>query len=73
MNQDSIQQNNIKLLNEAQEKVLMCKTYNVKYPISLEVSQRLYAVGCDNYIIGGYKGTHKLDAEAETIATVCNQ
>ena len=59
-------------LNEAQEKLLMCKTYNVKYPVALEVAKELYKVGCNRYQSGSMQGKHKQDAEAEVISAVCN-
>lgn len=72
VNQDVIQQENISLANEAQEKVLMCKTYNVKYPVALEVAKELYTVGCENYQTLGMKGKHKQDAESEVVSAVCD-
>lgn len=72
INQDMIQQENMSLLNEAQEKVLMCKTYNVKYPIALDVAKEVYAVGCDSYKLRNMQGKHKKDAEQEVLSAVCN-
>lgn len=73
INQEAIQKENLKLLDEAQEKVLMCKTYNVKYPLVLDIAKELYQVGCDQYRLRDLNGKHKKDAEAEILATVCNQ
>lgn len=69
---DQSQEANIAQMEEANEKVLMCKTYNVKYPVSLEVSKELYTVGCENYQLKGYKGPFKKMAEQETLNAVCN-
>lgn len=68
---DQDQQMNIDQMDEANEKLLMCKTYNLKYPVSLEVSKELYAVGCDSYQLKGYKNNFKKMAEQETINAVC--
>jgi chromosome segregation ATPase len=68
---DQNQELNIIQMDEANEKVLMCKTYNVKYPVSLSVSRELYTVGCENYVLKGYNGVNKIAAEQETINAVC--
>ncbi len=72
MDQDLMQQENLKLMSKAKEKVLMCKTYNVKYPIALDVAKEVYVVGCESYQLRDMQGNHKKDAEAEVLASVCN-
>jgi chromosome segregation ATPase len=69
---DQNQEINIQQMDKANESVLMCKTYNVKYPVSLSVSKELYTTGCQNYQLRGYKGIHKIAAEQETIISVCD-
>ena len=69
---DQNQDINVIQMDEANEKVLMCKTYNVKYPVSLSVSKELYTAGCDNYELKGYQGINKITAEQETISAVCD-
>lgn len=72
INQDAIQQENIALLEQAQEKVLMCKTYNVKYPTALNTAKRVYKAGCENYQPRNFQNQYKADAEAEVLSKVCN-
>lgn len=38
-----------KALAEANENLLMCKTYTVKYPAALEAAQEISRVGCNRY------------------------
>ena len=71
-NADQSQDFNVAQMDKASEKVLMCKTYNVKYPVSLSVSKDLYVTGCENYQLRGYKGINKIAAEQETIISVCD-
>jgi len=69
--QDGVQQMNLKALDEANEKVLMCKTYNVKYPLVLELSKEIYTVGCNKYVFKNYNAEYKAQAEHEAFASIC--
>jgi chromosome segregation ATPase len=68
---DQTQQQNLVMLDEAQEKVLMCKTYNVKYPIVLDVAREIKQVGCHNYQLRNLEGRYAQDAETEAIDALC--
>lgn len=72
INQDAIQQENLRLLGEAQEKVLMCQTYNVKYPTALKIVKRIYKAGCENYQLRNFENPYKADTEAEVLSQLCN-
>jgi chromosome segregation ATPase len=67
MQSDSIQQSNLVELEVASEKVAMCKTYTVKYPLALKISKEIYEVGCNNFSPKSYSGAYKNQAQAETL------
>lgn len=58
-------------LDEAREKVLMCRTYNVKYPLVLSIASEIAAVGCQNYEIKNFNSDIKLDAQAQILESLC--
>ncbi len=68
---DSVQQANLSALEFATEKVEMCKTYTVKYPLALEIAKEIYAVGCDRYVPRNLNGAYKHKAQAETLESIC--
>lgn len=70
---DVIAQANIANLDLALEKQLMCKTYTVKYDLSLDIAKEIYNVGCDNYQLQGFNGKFKKQAEIETLESICGQ
>lgn len=70
-NQDIIAQENLNLLDLAIEKHLMCKTYTVKYQVSLDISKEIYELGCDNYQSKNFRGQFKDQAELETFNAIC--
>jgi chromosome segregation ATPase len=70
--QESIQESNLVILADLTEKVDMCKTFKVKYPLSLKIAKEVYEVGCDQYVTKGFQGKYKQDAESETLAKICS-
>ncbi len=72
MAQDSVQQDNLAILAEEEEKVLMCKTYNIKYPKAKKVAKQIYKVGCDNYVFADFNTVHAQDAQQEVFAKICD-
>ena len=71
MQQDSIQQENLAILDEASEKVLACKTYKVKYSLALDIAKEIYQVGCDNFSPRNLNGMYKNQAQDEVISEIC--
>lgn len=71
-NQDQIAQMNLDKLDEAIEKQLMCKTYTVKYDLSLSIAKEIYSVGCNQYQFKNFNGKFKKQAEEETFNSICN-
>jgi chromosome segregation ATPase len=69
--QDLVYQDRVKLLDEAQEKVQMCFTYNVKYPTSLQVARDIHRVGCKKYVAKNFQSEYKMQAQAEVIQALC--
>lgn len=70
--QDQIQAQNLRALDEAQEKVLMCKTYTVKYPLVLEISKEIYRKGCNKYKVQNFQAEYKAQAEQDALSAICN-
>ena len=70
--QDIIAQENIDILNIALEKQLMCKTYTVKYDLSLDIAKEIYEVGCENYQLRNLNGKFKKQAQEEAFNSICN-
>jgi len=68
---DSLQQSNLMQLEVVSEKVLMCKTYKVKYALALSISKEIYEVGCANYVPRPLNGFYKKQAQAEALQEIC--
>jgi chromosome segregation ATPase len=68
---DSVQQSNLNQLEAVSEKVLMCKTYKVKYALALSISKEIYEVGCENYVPKSLNGFYKNQAQTETLQEIC--
>jgi chromosome segregation ATPase len=58
-------------LEEAKEKVLMCRTYNVKYPLVLSIARQIASVGCENYAIKQMDSAVKMDAQTQILDSLC--
>ena len=60
-----------KLANK-KEKVLMCKTYNIKYPTVLKLAKRIADAGCYNYQFVDFLNKQKADAQEEVYDAICS-
>jgi len=69
--QNLIQDDNMSYLAVLTEKVDVCKTYKVKYPLSLQIAKEIYEVGCDQYRVQNFQNIYKQQAEQETMNMLC--
>lgn len=60
-------------LDLSQEKILMCKTHNIKYPTVLIVAQGVGKYGCADYTLKDYKDGFKMDAQMEAYDALCSK
>lgn len=73
--QDQVQAGNLAVLAQVEDKLLMCKTYTVKYPTVLEQAREITRVGCRNYQMPreAERRPFMRDAINEIFQVMCNR
>lgn len=75
--EDQIQNSDVSLerllaqLDEAEEKILMCATYNQKYPLVLNLAREISQTGCKNYQFKPFENLSEREAQDEIFASMC--